>query len=269
MAVKAPVHAYPKLGDARGRRRLWLEGRKLEKFGIEKGHRYSVIWDRETRTVTLDFASGDGDRKVSGRSRHGRDMPIIDIAASELEETLGEGIARAKVTIHAGRIVVEVHPDDEAAQERLDRLVGKLNSGEPLLTGSLAHGGGILDHALHTGLKDAGIEARLAFAVEIDDRTLEAAATNNPIWDENTLQIQGGMEEVEVGLLPRSTFWSRGCPAPARRRPARRRTTMPRRKTIRAPAPSSSRSSTSSVTPSRPSSSWRTSRITPRAFRRS
>jgi DNA (cytosine-5)-methyltransferase 1 len=203
--------AYPKLGDHRGRKRLWLEGRKLERAGIEPGMRYAITWDRDTHQVTLDFTE-QGDRKVSKRSRAGNDIPIIDIMAADLEEALGEGLARAKVTIGGSKIVVEVHPDDEAARERFDRLIGKLQRGEPLQTGSLAHGGGILDHAIHTGLKDAGVEAKLAFAVEIDDEVLEAAARNNPIWDENTLQISGGMQEVETESLPQIDILVAGLP---------------------------------------------------------
>lgn len=203
---------YPKLGDHRGAKRLWLEGRKLERAGIEPGMRYAVVWDRETRMITLDFTAAEGDRKVSRRRRNGREMPIIDIVGSDIEEALGAGLSRAKVTIGGSKIVVEVHPDDEAARERLDRLVERVRNGEPLQTGSLAHGGGILDHAIHEGLKHEGIEARLAFAVEISDQIVEAAATNNPIWDENTLLVQGGMEEVVTEDLPKVDILVAGIP---------------------------------------------------------
>jgi DNA (cytosine-5)-methyltransferase 1 len=210
--ARAPVYVYPKLGDRRGGKRLWLEGRKLERVGIEPGMQYSVVWDRESRTVTLDFTAETGERKVSRRNRGGREMPIIDIGSADLEEALGSGLERAKVTINSAKIVVQVHPDDEAARERLDRLVAKVRAGEPLATGSLAHGGGVLDHAIHTGLKDVGIDAKLAFAVEIDDQVLEAAARNNPIWDESTLQIHAGMEEVETDILPKVDILIAGIP---------------------------------------------------------
>lgn len=204
--------AYTRIGAHRGRKRLWLEGRKLERAGIEPGRRFTITWDPETRMINLDFSGTSGDRVVSKRSRNGRDLPIIDISADAVEEALGEGIERAKVTISQDQIVVEVHPDDMAAQERLGRLMSRIANGQPVLTGSLAHGGGILDHALHTGLKDEGIEARLAFAVEIDEDILDAAATNNPIWDNDTLQIQGGMQEVDVSKLPEIDILVAGLP---------------------------------------------------------
>lgn len=211
MSRRSTAVAYTTIGAHRGRKRLWLEGRKLERAGIEPGRRFSVTWDPANRTVYLNFAQ-DGDRVVSHRKRGEKQLPIIDIAADAIEDALGEGITRAKVSISPDCITVEVHPDDVAAQERLDRLMTRIANKEPLQTGSLAHGGGILDHAIHTGLADHGIEARLAFAVEIDEDILDAAATNNPIWDENTLQIQGGMQEVDLPSLPQVDVLVAGLP---------------------------------------------------------
>lgn len=211
MARSPKSITYAKIGAHRGRSRLWLEGRKLERAGIAPGERFSVTWDPETRLVSLEFGA-EGDRVVSRRQRGGREMPIIDVSADAIEDALGEGIQRAKVTIGKGRITVEVHPDDAAAQERIDRLVSRIANGEPLETGSLAHGGGVLDHAIHTGLKDQGIKARLAFAVEIDDAILEAAASNNDVWDDDTIQIHGGMEEVDLPSLPKVDILVAGLP---------------------------------------------------------
>lgn len=211
MSRRSTAVAYTKIGAHRGRKRLWLEGRKLERAGIEPGRRFSVTWDPANRTVYLNFVQ-DGDRVVSQRKRGEKQLPIIDVSADAIEDALGEGINRAKVTIAPDCISVEVHPDDAAAQERLSRLVTRIANREPLQTGSLAHGGGILDHAIHTGLADQGIEARLAFAVEIDEDILDAAATNNPIWDENTIQIQGGMQEVDLPSLPQVDVLVAGLP---------------------------------------------------------
>lgn len=205
--------SYQKLGRHRGTNRLWIEGRKLERAGIEPGQRFSVTWDPEVGKIHLDFTVGDaGDRVVSRRSRNGKELPIVDINASAIEQALGEGIERAKVTIAPGSITVEVHPHDAAARERIERLTSRIARGEPLQTGSLAHGAGILDHAIHTGLEDRGIEARLAFAVEIDADILDAAATNNPIWDADTIQIQGGMQEAEASKLPKIDILVAGLP---------------------------------------------------------
>ncbi len=200
-----------RLGEHRGARRLWIEGRKLERGGIAPGDRFSITWDPDARLVTLDFHD-EGDRKVSKRSRNGRDIPIVDVSTQDVGEALGAGIERAKVTVYDRRIEVAVHPDDLAAQERLARLLLKVRSGEPLTTGSIAHGGGILDHAVHEGLRDSGVRARLAFAVELDEATLDVAATNNAIWDEDTLAVQASMDEVAYEDLPQVDVLVAGIP---------------------------------------------------------
>jgi len=213
MRLNAKSISYQKLGRHRGSTRLWIEGRKLERAGIVPGQRFTMTWNQETGCVHLDFTAGDkGDRTVSKRMRGGREMPIVDISANSLEEALGEGIERAKITISPGSITVEIHPHDQASKERIQRLSERVASGEPLLTGSLAHGAGILDHAIHTGLEDQGVAARLAFAVEIDADILDAAASNNPIWDADTLQIQGGMQEAEAASLPKVDILVAGLP---------------------------------------------------------
>jgi DNA (cytosine-5)-methyltransferase 1 len=203
--------AVPKLGEHRGRRRLWLEGMKLTRAGIKPGDRYSIAWEPESGRLSLNI-SPDGDRKVSGRVRHNRSMPIIDVGSEDVERSLGEGIERAQVKIYKDRITVEVHPDDAAARERISRLVAKVRAGEPLQAGSLAHGGGILDHALHTGLSEAGVRTRLAFAVEIDQDAIDIAASRNPAWDAGTMAVHAPLEQVPTELLPQCDILVAGLP---------------------------------------------------------
>lgn len=205
------AESFTKIGDFRGSPRLWLEGRKLERADILPGQRFDVTWDAENRKVVLVFGE-EGERKVSRRRRGDRELPIIDINARELEDVFGAGLERARVLIEKGRVVVEPHPLDLRTKERFDRMVSAIQAGRPLETGSLAHGGGILDHALHTGLKDEGLEARLAFAVEIEADKLDVAATNNPIWDEDTLQIEAPMQEVRFKELPAIDVLAAGLP---------------------------------------------------------
>ena len=203
--------ALQRLGEHRGVPRIWIEGRKLERGGIAPGDRFSITWDAASSTVTLDFHD-EGDRRVSKRTRGGRDIPIVDVSTQDVGEALGAGIERAQVTVYDRRIEVTVHPDDLAARERVERLVSKVRAGEPVATGSIAHGGGILDHAVHEGMADMGVRARLAFAIEIDEATLDVAATNNAIWDEDTLMVQASMDEVAFETLPKVDVLVAGIP---------------------------------------------------------
>jgi len=209
----APVNAriYTKISEHRGRRRLWLEGRKLERAGILPGQRFSLTWDEASGKVVLRF-SEDGERKVSRREKNGREMPIIDVSSTEIEDAFGAGLERAKVSIRPGEITVEVHPDDAATRERFDRLINTVRAGRPISTGSLAHGGGVLDHAIHTGLADVGIKSRLAFAVEMDADTLEASASNNSIWDDQSVLIEAPMQEVDLNDIPKVDILVAGLP---------------------------------------------------------
>lgn len=212
MSFERPVAvSINKLGEHRGSQRLWLEGMKLVRAGIGPGDRFSLEWDAESGRITLAFKE-DGDRVVSKRTRHNREMPIIDIGGDAVETALGEGLERAQVTIFKGRIVVDVHPDDKAARERIERLVERVRNGEQLETGSLAHGGGIIDHAIHSGMHDAGLSTRLAFAVEYDDEIADVAPMNNPIWDDRTIQVHGGMQYVDPSLLPKVDVLVAGLP---------------------------------------------------------
>lgn len=203
--------AVSKLGEHRGRRRLWLEGMKLTRAGIKPGDRYTISWEPESGRLDL-VISPDGDRKVSGRMRHNRAMPIIDITSEEVERSLGPGIERAQVKVYPDRISVEVHPDDAAARARIGRLVAKVRAGVPLDAGSLAHGGGILDHALHAGLAESGVRTRLAFAVEIDQDAIDIAASRNPTWDKDTLAVHAPLEQVPTEMLPQVDVLVAGLP---------------------------------------------------------
>ena len=209
MQPKGIVHT--KIGVHRNRKRLWLEGRKLERAGISPGQKFNLVWNRDENQLVLEFAT-EGERSVSKRMRRGREMPIIDVSGNIIEDTLGASIDRAEVKIFPGKIVVQLSPHDLLAKERIDRLLKRVKNNEPLQTGSIAHGGGVLDHALHTGLKDEGIRSRLAFAVEIEDNILEASLENNPVWDEETLYVSASMAEINTRDLPKVDILVAGLP---------------------------------------------------------
>lgn len=83
-----------------------------------------------------------------------------------------------------------------AKKERMARLKSKLEKGEPLTVGSLSHGGGVLSHAIHTGMADAGLKTRLSFANEIRPELLEQAHDFNDAWDSNTIPLAAPMQEL-------------------------------------------------------------------------
>ncbi len=199
---------YAKFGEHRGTRRIWLEGERLARQGIAPGARFRV--EIVPGRVSLLFAQ-EGDRVVSAKRRGDRARPVIDVNRAEVAAALGNG-ERVRVVIRPNRIDITPHHIDVARDRREARLRGKLSAGEALDVGTLAHGAGILDHALHEGLDDAGVPARLAFAVEIEPAYLDTSERNNPLWDARSIAIEGDMLEVEADKLPALDVLVAGLP---------------------------------------------------------
>ncbi len=204
-----------KIGQHRGRPRLWLEGLKALMGGFQPGKRFDAKKDQEKQMLVLELSDA-GCRIVSRKLKGEKEVPVIDINSMELLSVF-EGIEAVRVVVQHGRIFISPLSSEIAARERLGRLKAKLENGEPIQIGSLSHGGGVLTHAVHTGLKDAGIESKLAFANEIRPELLEQASENNDSWDGNTIPIAAPMQELAfdawaMGRLPKVEVLEAGLP---------------------------------------------------------
>lgn len=188
-----------KLGEHRGKRRVWLEGQKLAREKFYPGVKYDVEF-KAGRAVLK--ASATGKYTVSRRERNGRISPIIDLTANELAE-LFDGVQMLRVTIREGKIVVSAHHQEQLIKDRVDRLVAKLESYEPLSVSSLFHGAGVLDKAIHKGFWDAGIDSKIAVAVELEGKYLETSLSNNPeLWGEDSVAIESPIQAVNINRNP-------------------------------------------------------------------
>lgn len=203
--------SYVKLGENKGTRRIWLEGKRLADAGIMPGSTYIVSFDDETKSISIDIQPG-GPRKVSRKKRGDMEIPVIDIQSKQLSELFGENIERVQAIITDGKITVTIHPDDAKQAERFERITQKLRDNAPLDMGALCSGGGVLDLATKDGLNRAGIDSRLRFAVEKEPHYMDAALKNNPAFTADTLAIVGGIEEVDVDHLPTVDYLVAGLP---------------------------------------------------------
>lgn len=190
---------YTKLGEHRGSKRLWLEGRRLKDAGFTPGMKLVIEEDEDD--CSLIIREGDGNNTVSKRKRYGDELPIIDIRGRRLEQLFGDSINGVHVMIMDCVIIVRVHPRDEARHKRLRLLKDALQDNGPLKLGSVATGLGVLDHAMTQGLKDAGIATEHAFFIEKELPYLEANLRNNPV-SQGAQAILGGMEDVQRLDLP-------------------------------------------------------------------
>lgn len=201
-----------KIGLNRGAPRLWLD-RQTERAGFQPGQRFDVVV--HGRTIVLQ-ANPDGSRVVSGKKDGDKTNPIIDINSRELL-ALFDGMSSVRVAVKQGQIYLLPLASELKKQERFGRLRQKLEAGEPLAVGSLSHGGGILSHAIHSGLQSAGVDNRLAFANDIREELLEHAAAHNDAWDENTMLFAAPLQELAfddrgIAQIPKVEVLEMGLP---------------------------------------------------------
>lgn len=201
-----------RIGQNRGAPRIWLD-RQTERAGFEPGQRYDVVV--QGRTVVLQ-ANPDGSRVVSSKKDGEKKNPIIDLNSRDLL-ALFDGMSSIRVAVQQGKIYLLPLASELKKQERFGRLREKLEAGDPLAVGSLSHGGGILSHAIHSGLKSSGVENRLAFANDIREELLEHAAVHNDAWDENTMVFAAPLQELAfdergVAQIPKVEIMEMGLP---------------------------------------------------------
>jgi len=205
-----------KIGQNRGIPRVWLEGVKALVAGFLPGKRYEARKDADKCMLVLELCE-TGCRIVSKKTRGDKEIPVIDLNSAELL-SIFEGIETVRVIVQSGKIFIMPLATEIAAKERLNRIKTKMANNEAITIGSLSHGGGVLDEALHNGLKDAGVEARLVFANEIRDELLEQSAMYNDAWDKDTIPLVAPMQEIvadqyAMGKLPKSIdFLTAGLP---------------------------------------------------------
>jgi len=188
-----------KLGENRGKKRIWLEGAKIAREGYLVGQRFDVKVSHEKVTMTLNEV---GQYKVSKRTRKEEEMPIIDVNNTEITNVFADTVL-LRVVINRGTIVIMAHHQQTRTQERLDRLSTKIKEGTPLDVCSLFHGGGILDKAIHHGLANSGIKTTIALAVELESKYIDASLRNNTeLWNPKSIVIHAPIESVDLSRTP-------------------------------------------------------------------
>lgn len=202
-----------KVGQNKGAPRVWLEGSETERAGFAPGQRYDV--EVQGQMVVLQ-ANTDGSRVVSGKVIGERNNPIIDLNSKALL-AIFDGMAAIRIVVKKDQIFLLPLASEIKKRERFNRLRQKLENGDPIAIGSLSHGGGVLSHAIHSGLANAGIASRLAFANEIRGELLEHAAVHNDAWSENTQVLSAPMQELAfddrgVASIPKVEILEAGLP---------------------------------------------------------
>ena len=182
-----------------GRHRIWTEGRKLAQANIEIGMKFLVQIDNRARRAIIkigndlqDFTGTVSRRKVRGKE--GTYLPVMDIPANNMV-SLFSGIKNVRLAVKDCVIIVTAQVAFVETLERLARIKDKLVKKIPLGVASLFHGGGVLDHALHSGLARSGVSSFVQVAVELEAKYLETSMRNNPhLFTPNTVFFEGSVE---------------------------------------------------------------------------
>lgn len=212
------------IGPHRGAPRVYMDGVQASRTGLSPGDSIQVYqedYGSTKRVVIKRCQPGErGNYTVSGKRGKGADpdrvTPVVDINRRDLL-SIFEGMDSIRVIVTEEAIYLLPLASEVKRVERVERLKRKLADGQPLLMGSLSHGGGILSHAVHQGMEDAGVDARLAFANEIREDLISHAAEHNDAWDTNTMVVNLPMQEAAqddelLAALPRIEVLELGLP---------------------------------------------------------
>lgn len=181
------------LNEHRGRPRLWMEGSAPKKSGFQPGLRYSIR--KEDAGIVL-YLDEQGDRTISKKTyKSGTEMPVLDINSEQDLKPL-QGASVVRVTFGQGCVKVTPLASEVRRRRRLARLTDKLENGAPLAVAGVAFGGGVLDHAVHTGLADVGIPSELAFCNEIREELTEHAKDVNDCMSPHTKVLAMPLQEL-------------------------------------------------------------------------
>ncbi|MCP3945024.1 MAG: DNA cytosine methyltransferase [Desulfobacteraceae bacterium] len=198
--------SYMKVGKGKsGDKRLWMEGKRMALSGFEKGKAYKSILDLQYKRIDLVLDEG-GDKKVSGRKRYGKVLPIIDLCNSTITQYIKQvlgNVDRVRVVFMNQRIRISIHQDDQKKLDREEQTRANLIQGI-LSEATLCVGGGISSYALHKGFNEAGLHAVSEFVVDMDGRYLQNAIDNNPFITDDTVIFEATLEEMEPVLIKKS-----------------------------------------------------------------
>jgi len=177
------------IGEHRGSPRLWLEGQSLGRAGFVPAMKIKVSQHKDG--VLVEVAQ-DGDRVVS---KKGVSTPVLDINSRAALAGL-EGCKAVRVVFGEKKIFISPLASEKRRVSRLKRLLARVNGGDTVETGGVCAGGGILSHAVHAGLEEAGLTPALRVFNEIREDLVEQALTHNEIVTDETVVLNMPIQEA-------------------------------------------------------------------------
>lgn len=199
--------SYQTIGANRDKPRLWIEGVKLGAAGFRPGDRYDRVQEGDEIVLRR---SETGAKKVSGKVRNGKEIPILDLILADEETGLGIG-TRVRVLFTEGLIRVSLHHEEQARVTRERAFRRNLATGT-LTEASMFTGGGVSTHAIHAAISDYGVGSKLAWVVDSELKYLQAAYANNYSINDDTVALIGRAEEIETRFYTKVDLLSFSMP---------------------------------------------------------
>jgi DNA (cytosine-5)-methyltransferase 1 len=202
-----------RVGTHRGAPRIFLDAAQAARAGFAPGEKFEIEIEGQRVVLTKH---DDGSRTVSARRRGDKAHPVIDINSKDVL-SMFDGMDAVRVVVGHNKVYLLPLASEVKRKERYDRLRRKLADREPLKMASLCHGGGILSHAIHKGLEEAGVKTELEFVNELREDLLEQACEMNDAWSDRTSALAVPMQEVVqddwlMQALPKIEILEMGLP---------------------------------------------------------
>ncbi|MEY8198480.1 MAG: DNA cytosine methyltransferase [Colwellia sp.] len=192
-------HVYYKATERNNKKRVWMQGLKLEESGFSCGERFRTEYSTNEGTITL-VADKNGDRVVSGRKRKNSSTEaIVELFNTATLKVLGDA-NRVRADFYNGSIVISIHHHDRKQEEREARLIESIKQGT-ITKGSLCTGIGMAALAGHQGLSEGGLKSSLEWIVDRERKYLQVAFENNDAVTSRTKIFEASLEEIEPELL--------------------------------------------------------------------
>lgn len=178
-----------------GAPRVWFEGSAPAKSGFEPGKKYKVSPCPERNGVMIELCD-DGKRTVSRKEyANGREVPVLDLNSKQ-DLGMFEGCGAVRVVFANGCVYISPIASEMRRVKRVNRLRSRILAGDPLATADVCAGGGILGHAIHSGLSDAGVSSRLAMHNEIREDLCDHVSENNDAFCDDSVLLQMPLQEL-------------------------------------------------------------------------
>jgi DNA (cytosine-5)-methyltransferase 1 len=195
--------------NSKGTGRLWLQGEKLLRGQFAPATTYRRAFKDG---ALIMIADPNGQYVVSGRKKHDRVEPVIDVCNKDIEKHFPIG-TKLNAVVRKGKIIIRRAINAVKKAQRKNRLTRKVAAGAALSMVSVFHGIGLMDRAIHDGFAAEGVPVRASVVAELENSYLEASMrANAKMFDESTVFFSGPVQDFELGKVVHADIFCAGIP---------------------------------------------------------